>query len=140
MNKEQKIKEITNAFEFKKWDNGKEGHIINEGIDKDFYSFIKDLVFEVNSGNFDLNYEIVNDACNYIGDHEDDFEVIDDFTTEFSSVYTQTRLEYLNCENQYDISEVMKEISSDDIATACAVWYDRKVMEVIDELIAFLNN
>lgn len=52
----------------------------------------------------------------------------------FASIYTSDRLAYLNNGNQQEISDLMKECSADDIATACAYWFDRKVTDFIENI------
>ena len=89
-----------------------------------------------------LNHQVkrLSDAIESFAEKLEQFEKLAEaelHETETASVYTSTRLSYLNQSNQYDITEVLKECSC-DIATACAIWYDRKVAEACEELVAYI--
>ena len=87
----------------------------------------------------DTDYEIFRDAVGIVidvydslDDNEDDEEsiILDAITeaaTDCASVYTAERLAYMNNRNQDEISDVMRDYSTTDIATACAIWYDLQV-------------
>ena len=56
-----------------------------------------------------------------------------------ASVYTSERLAYLYPINQQEISDIMREYSLGDIATACAVWYDSMVAHACRAIIDALE-
>lgn len=74
----------------------------------------------------DLDYEIFSRACDDVA--EVDLRDLEgsEFTGDFASVYTFDRLQYLDNNNQDEISEYVKSYEV-DIATACAIWYDERV-------------
>lgn len=84
----------------------------------------------------DLDYEIFSDACDLVRELYDEnkdwsdeaiTDAIYDRASDSASVYTAARLAYLNIWNQDEISDTMREYNTDDIATACAIWYDRQI-------------
>lgn len=92
---------------------------------------------------FDQAYTIVYDAINSI-DIEDlqDYEYIENQeynSKEFASIYTNTRLQYLTINNQYDITQILRETDCDDIATASSIWYDRVCINILDNIFASLD-
>lgn len=79
---------------------------------------------------FDLSYEIVHDAADFINnDGNAEAE-----SHEFASLYTADRLDYIDNSNQQEISDIFKEMGCDDIATAAAIWYDQKAIEAFNAL------
>lgn len=56
-----------------------------------------------------------------------------------ASVYTATRLSYLNVWNQGDISQLMHNNDIADIETACAYWFDERVIEAGNLIINWVN-
>lgn len=92
---------------------------------------------------FDQAYTILYDAINSIDIADlQDYEYIENQeynSKEFASVYTNARLQYLTVNNKYDIAQIMKELDSEDIATACAIWYDRVCINILDNIFASLD-
>lgn len=92
---------------------------------------------------FDQAYEILYDAINTIDiDDLSDYEYIENQEynqKEFADVRTYTRLQYLTNNNQYDIAQILKETNSEDIATACAIWYDRVCINILDSIFPTLD-
>lgn len=135
MTKEKKHELLNKAYTLKEVaDERKEIYVINEDLPALFYDAIKAIQFKLNesTGTFELDYPIMNDACNAVNEVEfKDLAEKDFFEDgEYASVYTAERLSYLTMNNQAEISEILREYGTDvDIATASAVWYDRKVME-----------
>lgn len=151
MTKEQKHEQISNAMRYtgdgiEKCERP-EIYVMSDSVEKgsELYEIIFRNVWTDNiGGNADLSYAIVADACSLIADTEleDLNEDTDDifYENESASVYTDERLGYLNMNNQYEISEKMKDLSLDDISTACAVWYDDMVRSVALELRDYILN
>jgi len=111
----------------------------------------------------DTDYEILNDAVGVVidvydnlDDNEDDDDVYDNLddneddddvseaiseaATDCASVYTAERLGYMNNRNQDEISDVMREYSTHDIATACAIWYDQQVENAANIISKWVND
>lgn len=92
---------------------------------------------------FDQAYEILYNALNTIDiDDLSDYDYVENqeySQKEFADVRTYTRLQYLTNNNQYDIAQILKETNSDDIATACAIWYDRVCINILDNIFASLD-
>jgi len=119
-------------------------YLFTENIDEEVKKILTRNIWEDNiGGTSDLGYEICNSACNLISDTAiEDLEESEDtfYESESASVYTADRLSYLNNNNQNEISEKMKEYSTEDIATACAIWYDDMVRSVALELKDYILN
>ena len=102
---------------------------------------IQEIMFKNSTHNFDLDYEIFSDALNVL--HDVDYKDLENFdiyenTEEYASVYTAVRLSYLNNWTQNEISDKQKEYGC-DIETACAVWYDEQVLNIINELVEIIK-
>ena len=112
----------------------------DETLEKEVYNLLSDVCRNIESGSFDLNYEILQSTLAYLDDESielddllnDDFEINYPFDG-FSSIYTSDRLDYLNNNNQSDITQALKETDS-DIQDACAYWYDRQVENTLYSL------
>lgn len=120
--------------------------------DKDIYILDTDHVTDMATQNaiqdiqrklgvsFELSYEIMAAACDSIaGVQPEDFAEVDmwEVAQEPASVYTWDRLQYLDINNQADISELVR-THAVDIATACAVWYNDKVVEACEALRTYI--
>lgn len=130
MDTKTKLEHIANAYISKKVEDEREQiKIINEALPEEVQKAIRDIQHKLNeqTGTFELDYEIMADACGIVTNDitlpEADFY---ELANDSASVYTGTRLSYLNISNQEEISEKAKEYGC-DIATACAVWYDEQV-------------
>jgi hypothetical protein len=138
MTKKQKIEEIADAMRYTgdKEEAGKnnerpEIYILNEKKTKTREILFK-LIWDDNiGGTNDLSYEICAKACDIIRDVDlEDLENEDLFyENESASVYTSSRIAYLNAKNQDDIIAILK-MHNCDIQQACAVWYDDMVRSV----------
>ena len=113
-------------------------YLFTDNIDEEVKEILTRNIWKDNiGGTSDLGYAICNSACYLISDTAiEDLEENEDMFYESgsASVYTSDRLSYINMHNQDEISEKMKEYSTEDIATACAVWYDDMVRSVALEL------
>lgn len=98
---------------------------------------------------FDTSYDIMNSACNIIDgltleksgrDSLLDEDMLDLYAEVdgSASVYTATRLAYLKNDNEDEITRLVKDEGIDSIATACAVWYDRKVQDATEALRVYI--
>lgn len=118
--------------------------ILRDNLPDDIRAHLLDILHDAKekSGNIDLAYDIVRDACDLLPDTIEALATFDpyDITVECASVYAYQRLEYLNPNNQYDITEVLKETNATDIATACAIFYDRIVQETIADMVDFFTH
>lgn len=133
MEKSEKLMAISHAYTTKKVEDAREEiTIISEDLTPEASEAIKSIQFKLNdeTGTFELDYDIMSSACDILANEElenikseDVFDNIDEWG---ASVYTATRLGYLNMNNQDEISDIAKEYGC-DIQTACAVWYDRQV-------------
>jgi hypothetical protein len=138
MNKQEKIISLETAMTRSRRDEKNE--------DSEFYHFTDDAprelvdlylkdyeVRDVDYESFSDAIDVVIEVHNNLDDELTDDEIVEriyEMSSDSASVYTQTRIEYLNIWNQYEISETMREYSLDDISTACAVWYDRQVEQM----------
>lgn len=140
MKKGDKIKSLANAMTTSVRGMTKEGQLDPDG--EKFYHFsgsapeeLENLYLEHYEVR-DIDYETFSRACDIVSeiyeetpeaDNEKIEEGIYERASDSASVYTSTRLEYLNIWNQDEISDIMREYGTEDIATACAIWYDRQV-------------
>ena len=119
-----------------------------EGLPEEVSELLSSIAFDISEevGGLDLPYKILNNALEELSDNCEDIKDLADYDSRestpdgFCSVYTWDRLQLLNVHNQADISEVMKEYGYNDIADACAVWYDNQVYDAIDLIKNKLNN
>lgn len=145
MKPEEKLALIGDAYKTKKVDDEREQiHIINDELPEKFHEAILNIQFKLNeeTGTFELDYDIMNDATGIIADNcttPKELEEADFYEHESASVYTSTRLGYLHANNQQDVSDILHEFGKEtDIATACAVWYDRQVTRACELLREFI--
>lgn len=132
MTKEEKLKSLETAMEKSKRDDGTE-----------FYHFTGTApeslrgVFVEHFAGGDVFYDIFDTACSMLVDIYNDEsqetdgcefieEAIEERATDSASVYTSVRLEYLDSENQEEISENVRTLEC-DISDACGYWYDNEV-------------
>lgn len=152
MTTKQKIKNIELAMETRYRDKNKKDetafHCISDNCEPELKKVLMSIIYDENiGGQNNLSYDICYDACAFFDDITDKYYNNDDingdeYINEYepSSIYTYDRLQYLNNNNQQEISDVMKEYSIDDIATACAIWYDNMVRQAISTIISdYLN-
>lgn len=84
---------------------------------------VRDLDYEIFSKAIDIMVDLFSEA--YVEEEID--ERIYELSADTASVYIYDRLAYLNIWNQEEISDILKEHQTDDIQSACAVWYDKEV-------------
>ena len=144
INKKQ-FDELTQAIELRKRADDTDFYCYKDNLTIEISKGLRDVIFEIDQEchNLDLSYKIANDALNALNAlSEVDYEDLGDFDQyeldgDFASVYTQTRLGYLNVWNEGDISDLVKEYGN--INTACAVWYDEQVRGAINLLLDFIK-
>lgn len=93
--------------------------------------------------NIDLAYELLNTASGLLANVElGDLADTDlyELASDSASVYTWDRLQLLDNNNQQEISDIMKEYEYEDIATACAIWYEQKVAEVLHAMVQMVTD
>lgn len=130
----EKYNQIANAF---KIHGEKEIYVFSDQVNDEVKEVIQDIMYD-NIRNFDLSYEVAGKACEYIASIPfEELQKVDIQEAEHASVYIATRLSYLNLNNQYDITEVLKECGC-DIQEACAIWFDRAVQVIAENLIAYI--
>lgn len=137
--KTKKLESIKNAYCLHKRGN-EDIHILDtDKLDTATQNALLDIQRGLET-DFDISYEIMADACDLFSDIETIEDLEDEASTdtaneaEPSSVYIGVRLSYLSVNNQQEVSDIMKEYSTEDIATACAIWYDNKVREAYSVL------
>ena|SRR3990167_5835279 len=130
MTKTEKIAVLDKVMTTGKRDNGEVFYHFTDTAPRE----LKDLYLEHYEVR-DIDYETFGQAIDLVRTiYEDKPEAIDDEATEeiyerasdSAGVYNDERLGYLNIWNQDDIAEIVRDMGV-DIATACAVWYDRQV-------------
>lgn len=132
MTKQEKKAIFDRAYKTKKVEDAREEiTVINDELPEAEYTAVMNIQHDLNehTGTFELDYEIMSRASDIIADLTlEDLERADiyELTADSASVYTATRLAYLNIWNQDEISDKLKEFGC-DIATACAIWYDEQV-------------
>lgn len=142
MTKKQKLKAVASAMKFHEWKNdkgevNKTGYIISDNCEPGLKDILIEEIYN-DDANTDVAYEIVSRACDVFADNDIDLDELKnldlcEYANDGASVYTEDRLNYLTMWNQYDITEIVKECGC-DVQTACAVWYDRRVLEVAEKL------
>lgn len=136
--KQERLDLLSRAYTVKKVDDEREQiTVINDELPEEARNAIRDLQFKLNdeTGSFELDYEIMSDACSLLSDIElADLEEADLYEHESASVYTSTRLGYLNSNNQGEIGDLMQEMGLSDIADGAAYWYDRQVTTAAEML------
>ena len=122
--------------------------IINDELPKEEHEAIHRAQFALNeeTSSFELDYEIMKTACDILSDAEkvtkltdEEHEKLLESALDSASVYTSTRLSYLNNNNQAEITDILKEYDS-DIQTACAIWYDKMVERAMELLLEELES
>ncbi len=146
MNKEQKLNAVRHAYTtYTKGDKDIQILDTEHVTDMATQNAILDIQHGLDEGiSFDLKYNVMSDACNWIDENIEKVEDIKDVDNvkdifDFqANVYTDVRLSWLTKSNQYDISELMKEYELDDISTACAVWYENRVEDAVIDLVSYI--
>ncbi len=148
MTKNERLQAVIDAFETSKKDNGDEYETVSSTIPEEAQKAVRDIVFEIDQegADFETAYEIVSRACTEIMDNEgaieeseakDEIEGFEEWGDNSASVYTETRLGYLNMYNQDDITSKVKDFGC-AIQEACAYWYDEKARLAIDRLMRYI--
>lgn len=134
MTKLEKYNAVTTAYETKKVEDSRETiSIIKDETPQEVREMLLTMHQDLDVG-FDLSYEIMHEVSDALKEISlEELPTAELHENEFASVYTATRLSYLAIDNQYDITEIVKETST-DIQTACAIWYDRKCTEAAEML------
>lgn len=123
-------------------------HVYRDELDE----ATKDAMHEIQRNldvDFDTSYDIMATACAIIDgltleasgrDSLLDDDMLDLYAEAdgSASYYTSSRLAYLTPNNEDEISSLVKDEAIESIATACAVWYDRKVQEALEALRVYI--
>ena len=117
-------------------------YLISDKCDPELKSVLMGLIYDENiGGTHDLGYEIVSNAIDILVDNSEDGSLNEDdlmdLCNDSASVYTATRLSYLNPYNESEITNRIKDFDC-DIQTACAIWYDNMVYEAVTKLFAWV--
>lgn len=144
MTKQQKIDSLKSAYTAK--EKGDDTiYIISDTTTEETTDKLIDIQGSLNAS-FDLSYEIVAKACDLIAENSDaelnnGVDGIDpaEVADGSCSLYTAVRLSYLTNTNESEIYDIIKEYSTTDISTACAIWYENKVSEALQSLIEWIN-
>ena len=135
MNLKQKLDLLSGTYTSKSVDDDREEiTILNDK--SPLYQDMKTIQFELNkeTGTFELDYKIMDSASCIVGEIEaDDLERADlyEVSQGSASVYTATRLGYMNIQNEGEMSDILKEFDC-SIAEACAIWYDNQVVKACE--------
>jgi len=123
-------------------------YLLNEKLSEEDEKALLGVISEIddNGADRDIAYEIVSKACDVITDKHDQelndkqltLDTIAETMDGFASVYTGTRLSYLNHWNQSEISDLLKDFNI-DIADACAYWYDNQVHQASTLLLELID-
>ena len=146
---ENKIKAISEAMEYTGENPEKDTraniYIIKPACDSEVKKVLMGLIYGENiGGSQDLSYQITARACDIVADlneedlKEDNEGNVQEYCNGVASVYIDERLEYLNNQNQHEITDELKSIDC-DIQEACAIWYDNMVFQACLKLISFIN-
>lgn len=140
MNKD-KFALLDNAIELIKKDNGNEIYVLSSKLPEKEREELVSIAFNISetTQGFDLPYEILNNAINFVSDMDMENQDWRDNAIEFASVYNAERLSYLNIWNKDEISSIVGEYQT-DISGACAIWYDERVIEAIQMVLDWLND
>lgn len=140
-----KYSNISTAMEVKKRADGTEYHCISDTCDETLKDVLMTLIYDNNiGGSQDLSYEICYQATALLTDDLTEEQILsEDFyihehTQEISSIYTATRLAYLNNNNQEEITDTLKEYQT-DISGACAIWYENMVAHACNKIIEYIK-
>ena len=111
----------------------------NEAIRKEVFNGVHMELVDDHGVTFTQSYDIMYDAIALIADNTETVEDLADFypteyTDDIASIYYSEQLEYLNTGNMHDIAEIIKEHDCEDVATACAVWYEREVKDTAESI------
>lgn len=123
-------------------------HVYREELDEE----TKDAMQKIQQNlevDFETSYDIMASACDIIDgltlEESGRDSLLDDNMLDLyaeadgsASIYTSTRLSYLTNWNEDEITSLVKDEGIDSIATACAVWYERKVQEALEALRAYI--
>lgn len=119
-------------------------HVYSEDLDEATREEL--MRIQCDSGNsFEISHDIMADACAIIDGLTLDGSGSESLTDEdaldlyaeadgSASVYTYTRLQYLDNNNEGEISDIMNDEGITDISDACAIWYDRQVESYAEQL------
>ncbi len=149
MTKNLKKRIFVNAYVTKK--RGEEDiYLVNETLPKEWQEAILAIQHKLNeeTGTFELDYDIMADACDIIADKTltgkgrdslvgDELDFYADADSR-ANVYTGVQLSYLCPQNESEISVLMKDEAITSIAQACSIWRTEKVAracELIKEYI-----
>ncbi len=133
----EKYKILVDSCISKKRDNGDEFYCLKNDLDEDVKNLILEVMRRLDQYDFDLQYTMLNDALNELSEVEfEDLKgyEVSESESEYASIYTYTRLQYLNNHNEPEIYDTLKEYDC-DIQTACAIWYDNQVKDLLTALV-----
>ena len=122
-----------------------------ENASQELRDAIRGVQYEIVDGMaFELSYEIMQHATRILSDmlidetidfsSDDITDTLQERTNGTANVYTAVRLSWLTPTNEDDIFEILKEYSTIDISTACAIWYDQQVYNACDNLVPVIIN
>lgn len=141
----ERFDSIANAMEVKKRADGTEYHCISDTCEDGLKDVLMKLIYDDNiGGSSDLSYEICYQATAVLTDDVTEEQIssedfyIHEHIQDIASVYTAIRLSYLNNNNQDEITDTLKEYST-DIAGACAVWYENMIAQACNDIIDYVK-
>jgi hypothetical protein len=130
MTKKEKIAALKSAMTSSKRDDGTMFNHFTDGAPIELIGlFLKH--YEVKDFDYQTFYVAIDMLIDIYDDDVKDIEdAICERSSERASVYTNGRLAYLNANNQDEVSDIMREYTTKDIADACAIWYDKRIEEM----------
>lgn len=139
---DEKIKNIINSTELKKRDDETEYYAITDNCEKTLKDLYLKMIYEDNvGGKQDLSYQIINEATIFFDELDEEkaslktiSEQLDEYQ-DFATTRNVEQLEMLNNYNEHEIADILKDYSCKNISTACAIWYENQVKQVIGEII-----
>lgn len=146
MTKKEKISSLATAMTIKTRADGREFYTFTDTAPKELTSLflehyqVADLDYETFSKACDIVSEIYADTRIEHATNERLIDYINERSDNTASIYTSTRLSYLNNNNEHDISDVMKEYNTVIISTACAIWYEKQVEQAAMRINKWVKN
>lgn len=141
-NKQTRFELVSNAYTTMK-KGERDIYILDTNKIKDMA--MQNAILNIQQGlevSFELSYEIMAKACQCIGEltlKELETGEASEMAAETCTVYTYQRLQYLDGNNQAEITDIVKGYDT-DIEKACAEWYEQQVTTAIEALKAYILN
>lgn len=143
MTNQEKYNAIINAYTIKVVEDDREEISIFKDNNPEYINKkLSDIHYSLDT-TLDLAYDIAHTATIVLENLGLDKLASDDLdlyaeANSIANPYTGVQLSYLNPINEAEVSDLMKDEAITSIAQACGVWYDQKVVQACEALIAFI--